>query len=150
MEIKVADRFEQHTGAIAHWNTGKLVDNFLVTTTLPCTEPSHRLWILEIIESECRAGSELIGQEFYVGEYVVHGVELLAEESGELVLARRAVFPQPDGPAISFVSEGVIKSLQKISWAIGREPPWDPPVKVKLKQVATGRGRRTFKLIPVK
>lgn len=149
MDIITPERKDIQGTAVATWRTSDLIGNFLVATSLPHDEPGHKMWILEIIDSDCTPGADLIGMEFYLGEYIVHPVELSDKVTGEVVVCRRSIFPQPDGPAISFVSEGVIRSLEKIAWALGRQPPWDPPVRVKLRQVSTGRGRRTFKLIPV-
>lgn len=138
-----------HETGTAVWRTSDLMDTFLVATSLPHDEQSHRMAILSIIDSECHAGSDLIGSEMYVGEYIVHPVALTDDETGEQVIARRLVLPQPDDIPVAFVSEGCIKSLERISWAVGRQPPWDPPVKVRLIQKKTSRGRRTFLLVPV-
>lgn len=139
---------ERHDRVIAAWLRHSGAEAFDCRTSLPVTEAWHRTAILSILDSDCVPGGSLIGQVFELGHYIVHPVELRDDESGEVTQAARIVLPQSDGPPIAFVSDGVIKSIAKIAWAIGREPPYDPPVKVRLKQLSSRGGRRYFKLVP--
>lgn len=139
---------EQHPGQMAAWTRHAMDRPFDVRTSLPTEEPTHRMLILSIVDSDCIAGGDMIGKEFDLGDYIIHPVELRDEETGEVSEELRCILPQEGGPPIAFVSRGVIKSIQKVAWAVGRTPPFRPPIRVRLKQVAVRGGKRTFKLVP--
>jgi hypothetical protein len=141
---------ENQAGTIIQWRTSDLVQHFPVYTTLPQATPEERAWVLSCIECECRAGADLIGQEMWIGDFVIHPVEKHDPETGEVTILRRLVLIQPDGPPISFASDGVLKSINRLVYVIGQEPPWEPPLKVKLKQRNIGNGRRMFYFEKVK
>lgn len=135
---------ENHAGTIVQWRTSDLMQHFPVYTTLPQDTPQLRAWILSLIECECTAGADMIGCDMYIGDFVVHPVEKHDPETGEVTILRRLVLVQPDGPPISFASDGVLKSINRLVYVMGREPPWEPPVKVRLRQRNIGNGRRMF------
>jgi hypothetical protein len=147
MSMPSPEKQERHGHEVAVWQTSDLMENFVVMTTLPHDEPRHRAHVLELIDSDSRAGGDLVGQCFFVSDFVIHLVPFADEHTGEVRVGRRIVFPQPDGLPISFGSEGVVRSLPKLAWACGREPPWDPPIKVLLKQRNLRGGHRTYTLI---
>lgn len=141
---------ENHAGSVVQWRTSDLVQNFPVYTTLPQETKEQRAWVLSIIECECRSGADMIGQELYLGDFVIHPVEKHDPETGEVTILRRSVFIQPDGPPISFASDGVLKSINRLVYVERSEPPWEPPIKVKLRQRNIGNGRRLFHFERVK
>ena len=77
-------------------------------------------------------------------------VEVADPQTGEISrrLLDRIVLVEPNGDAYACVSDGVRKSLQLLMHYYGA-PPWKPALKVKVEQVTTRRGFRTFILNPV-
>ena len=143
--LPAKEKVEVHDDLECRWTTADLKEMFLVHTSLPTTDETCRAMILSLLDAEAIKGGELIGEEFKISDYIVHAFPVVTPE-GEEVNVRRIVFPQDEGKPIAFVSEGVIKSIQRIAWAVGSAPPWDPPVKVVLRQRNTGQGRRYYLL----
>jgi hypothetical protein len=145
-----ARREETPEGLIAVWSPFENVTDFAVQTTLPTLEPAQRAVVLDIIEGEALHGGDLINADFLIRDYIAHPVDLTNEETGEVVSAVRMLLLHESHPPIAFVSLGILKSMGRLAWMLGREPPFDPPVLVRLKQVSTRGARRTFKLVPAK
>lgn len=136
-------------GIEARWFPAVLKEEFAVDTTLPAITQDERSLILSIIDGEEIKGQSVIGSIIYLSHYIMHPAEVLDKKTGELVDAIRTLLIQPDGPPISFVATGILKSIARIAWKVQHNPPFDPPVKVKLVQRGTGSGGRTYKLMPV-
>ena len=139
------EKVEVHDDLECRWTTSDLKEMFLVHTSLPTTDETCRSMILSLLDAEAIKGGTLIGQTFTISDYIVHAFPVVTPE-GEEMNARRIVFPQDQGQPIAFVSEGVIKSIARLSWAVGHPPPWDPPIKVVLRQRNTGSGKRYYLL----
>ena len=133
----------------AKWLPSHIREAFSVETSLPAVTAADRSAVLSVIEGETQSGESLVGEVIHLGHYVLHPVTLVDQITGEEVTAVRTILPQPDGGAVAFVSLGIIKSLGRIAWAVGKSPPYDPPLRVKLVSRGTGNGRRTYKLVPV-
>lgn len=136
-------------GLMARWKRTKDANGFVCESSMPMVTPQDRGRILDILDGECLAGGDLIGANFWLGDYIAHPVQLTDPETAEVIDAIRIVLPQPDAPPIAFVSIGILKSIARLSWKEGRTPPFDPPLRVKLRQVSARGGRRTFKLVSV-
>lgn len=141
-----AKREETPEGLIAVWNPFEDAGDFAIQTSLPSETKEQRAAAIALKNAESIKGGDLINTDFSLSHYIAHPVNLEDPETGEVVPAVRMVFPQPDGPPIAFVSIGVIKSLGELTFVVGREPPWIPPIVVRLKQVSAKGGRRVFKL----
>ena len=124
----------------AAWLRHNLTRGFDVETTLPTVEAWHRSTILSIIDSDCVLGRSAVGSEIEIGHLIMHEVEVRDNETGELRPEIRTVLPQSAGPPISFCSRSIIKAIQRIRYAVGHPPPYDPPIKVRLKQRQGGKG----------
>lgn len=125
------------------------LDSFPVMSTLDQSSEANRLKLLSIIEGPAQKGADHLGGVIALSDYIIHQVDLTDEETGEMFPAARTLLLQPEGPPIEFVSVGVLKSLQRIATMMKRLPPYDPPIAVRVTQVSTRGGRRTFKLVPV-
>lgn len=71
-----------------------------------------------------------------------HPVELVDENTGELVQTLRTVLIDKDGKNYDAVSQGVASSLQKI-FAIVGPAPFTPPLKIKVVEQKTRKGYKT-------
>lgn len=136
-------------GLVAEWFPAELLSQVAWQTTMPNETPEERLRVLEVIEADAIKGRSMAGKVFEIRDYVCHPCRMTIEETGEIAIGCRTVFPQPDGPPIGFVSMGILQSLGRIVEALKRQPPFDPPLKVTLK-ISSGRGPRiVYKLVPV-
>ena len=83
---------------------------------------------------------EHIGEELSVVDVVAYPVQLVDENTGEIVNALRTILIDKDRNSYSAVSQGVTNSLSRIFSIVG-EPSWkDEPLKLKAKKVATRNG----------
>jgi len=94
------------------------------------------------------SGGDPVGKEFDVRYWMVHEVDFESQETGEIVRTYRTVFVSPDGQTVSVVSEGVAAGVHEIFQQFGNKP-LDPPLRLKINQIKTGRGRRFYQLVPV-
>lgn len=147
-EQQIVKQEQTPEGLVAQWERAFDPASFTMQTSLPVTTPKERGDVLNILEGECIKASDVINNTFEFTDYIAHPVTLVNEETGETADAIRLILLGPDTPPISFCSLGVLKSLQRIVWQRGQQPPFDPPARVKLKQVSTRGARRTFKLVP--
>lgn len=102
-----------------------------------------------LMKMRCRAdrpGDELVGQLVHVTHAMVHEVHLTKEDGAETVSLPRTVFFAADGSTLAFVSMGAYESLRFIL-AIYGQGPWEPPLPVRVRQVKTRSGFRTYELL---
>ena len=123
--------------------------NFPVWSSLASDTPERRLKLLELIEGTSEPGSNYLNAIVSYSDYLTHPVDLTDDETGEVFTAWRTIIMGPDHPPIAFVSVGILKSLQRLASVLKLNPPYDPPLQVRISQQATSGGRRTFKLVPV-
>lgn len=115
---------------------------------LQALSAKDRARVVRLLQEPGEPLSAFIGQQITVEHVLVHNIELLNEETGELEEASRLVVIAPDGTAYSCVSEGIRRSIGLLAQVYGM-PPWKGGMKVMVKQLTTRRGRRTFVLTPV-
>lgn len=140
---------ETAEGLVASWIPARLFEDFAWQTSLPDETLDERRKILAIIEGEEIKGQTIIGSTLYVSHYVCHPINLRIKNTEEFATGVRTILPQPEGPPVSFTALGILQSLKRIAHTERRTLPFDPPMKVLLKQVGTSGARRTYKLIPV-
>lgn len=116
-----------------------------VWSSFPATDANR---VIRYMQGKASPLSENIGQTILVEHVLAHRVEMVDEESGEITLGDRIVLVTPKGDAYQAVSAGVRRSVQLIAHFKGL-PPWTPPLKLKVEQIPTRRGFRTFTLTPV-
>lgn len=84
--------------------------------------------------------ADCIGETLELVDVVAHPAQVVDEETGEVVEILRTVLIDKDGVSYSASSVGITNSLEKIFAIVGM-PSWaDEPLKVKIKQIATGNG----------
>ena len=83
-----------------------------------------------------------------VKDLLVHRVEIVDTNTGEIIEADRIVMIRPDGTSVACVSAGIRRSLQLIC-NLYRLPPWVPSMHLRIQQKSTRSGRRTYNLTPV-
>lgn len=91
---------------------------------------------------------DCINKVIAVANYYCHKIEIVREEDGEVRDCIRCVLIEPDGKAWAFVSDGIAKEIARIIDVFGAGP-YNPPVKVEVKQIQTRNNRSTLSLLPV-
>lgn len=124
-------------------------EQFWLSTSLPATHANHKLMLLSIWESECDAAEGWIGREFLYSDYLIGPATTTDDETGEVVFFLRMLVIGPDHPPIAFGAKSAIDAIQKLAYAVGRNPPWDPPLRVRLRQARAKGPNRVYKFIPV-
>lgn len=114
----------------------------LVTSLDPAIKDQARLLLRATQGSATFTADDLLKQDIEVVHVVLHPVSIETED-GELIQITRSVLISPSGETAGFASDGVIKSLQSLASIYG-PPPWNPPLRLKLVQVNTRKGRRYY------
>lgn len=91
---------------------------------------------------------DLKGQAFPVKYWYAHKVKIFQPQGGEYLDATRVVLLSPDYQAVGFTSEGITQSLAQMIMAFGLKP-FDPPVNIRVDEITTRMGRKTYALAPV-
>ena len=87
--------------------------------------------------------ADRIGQEIEVEDAFAHEVQIVKEDTGEVISAIRLVLFSPDGSAYQCVSRGAWDSLRRLCVLFG-PLPWKGGRSLVVRQKNTGRGRRIF------
>lgn len=82
------------------------------------------------------------GEVIEMVNVAAHPVELVDENTGELVQSLRTVIIDKNGKNYDAVSQGIASSLQKI-FAIVGNAPFNPPLKIKVVEQKTRKGFKT-------
>lgn len=118
-----------------------------VFTSLDIATDQGKAQLLMAMQGENDALGDLVGEVVEVSHLVVHNVEVLDEQTGELLERDRIVIITPDGSMLAAVSQGIRKSVQLLTALYGL-PPYTPALRVKVVQVNTRKGRRLYQLVP--
>jgi hypothetical protein len=104
-----------------------------------------RSLVLRGLNGADKKTEDVLGQELDVVYALVHPVRLVNRETGEEGYHPRIVLYLTDGTTVGFVSHGILSSLRTLArW---RGPTaWEPPMRVRVRQVTTSNHRRTLVL----
>lgn len=83
--------------------------------------------------------SDFINKEIAVRDVLVSICEVANEETGEISQAPRVVLIDEDGKAYQCVSNGMFNAVSNAIKVFGA-PTWEPPLNVKIRQQAVGKG----------
>lgn len=120
-----------------------------IWTSLDPTTPEGKAAIVGHMQGEsAEAIGDALNTIVEVANILVHRVEIVDTNTGELLEADRIVMIRPDGSSVACVSAGIRRSLQLIC-NLYSLPPWNPAMRLKVQQKQTRAGRRTYNLVPV-
>lgn len=77
--------------------------------------------------------------------YYAHPVEMEVGDTGEMGRQTRVILIDSDLATVSFVSQGVVSSMDLILTHLG-QGPWTTPVMMALRKKKTGKGRQVYSL----
>ena len=130
------------SGMIALWNSraGSL-DNF-------DGDDMQQFKRRMICMNDTEKGGDHLNETILVKYWMVHEVQIVNKDTGEVNDCYRVVLITPEWKAYAFVSAVLAKGVREIYRKFGTEP-LDPPLAVQVKQKQTGGGKRCYTLVPV-
>lgn len=123
--------------------------NSNIFTTIEGTDRKSKVAVYNAISAPDKKIAECIGEVIEIKDFVVHEVQVLDENTGELANLLRTVVISSDGTSYEAVSIGIANSLQRLIAFLGKPSEWDEPVKVKIKQKKTRNGDNKVTLLEI-
>lgn len=111
-------------------------NNFAIATNIDVMGDAGLALLMKCTGQPTVPSDTLDGVPFPVKFYYAHMVELANQRTGEIESRVRLVLVSPEGETCSFVSQGVIDSLDLIRRFKG-DGPYNPPLKVKVTRQKT-------------
>lgn len=119
-----------------------------IRTSLELDSDRGRKLLFACMGGEVVAGKDAINTQIEIVDYLIHPVDSVDEDTGEVRKWVRTCLVSPAGAVIAFGSGGILKSLQLLSVQWGKAP-WEPPIRATVKVRAIGGGRQWYTLEPV-
>lgn len=114
-----------------------------IATSLDMKKPEERLAAYRAIQTQDKAGLDMLNQPLQLRHWLCHDITLTDPETGEVSDAVRTVLILEDGTRVGFVSDGLLKSLKAIEAFFG-PAPWTPAIRGTVKQINSRSGRRFY------
>lgn len=105
--------------------------------------------IFNSINSPDKRVSDCIGETISLRNIVAHPIQLVDENSGELVETMRMVLIDEDGTSYEAVSTGIVNAVSRILQIFGQPDTWTAPIKVKPVQKGTRNGNNKVTTLKV-
>lgn len=139
---------EIEDGLVVRWGGQIGADGADLWTCLPHDTDTEMLLLQSIFESEARGARQVLEKPFLLHSFIARPCEIRRQESDELVQGVRLMLLVQGDMPIATTSWGVFKSVKGLVKDLKRQPPWDPPIRVKITS-SSYRGMPYFKLVPV-
>lgn len=105
--------------------------------------------IFNSINSPDKRISDCIGEVISLANIVAHPIQLVDEDSGELVETMRMVLVDDKGTSYEAVSTGLVNAVARILQIFGQPDTWQAPIKVKPVQKGTRNGNNKVTTLKV-
>lgn len=102
-------------------------------TNLAADDPLAEILVAKAMGVADRRTRACVGQPLRLTGYVVHPVELVNKETGEITVKLRCVLLTEDGGTISSMSGGVLRVLREVARSRGPKR-WHPPVDAEIRE----------------
>lgn len=96
--------------------------------------------IFNAVNSPDKRISDCIGETINLANIIAHPIQLVDENSGELMSAMRMVLIDVNGKSYEAVSSGLVNAVQRILQIFGQPETWEKPIPVKPVQKSTRNG----------
>ena len=110
--------------------------------------PHGKMLVMKGMGEPDQRKEDVINSVLEVANVLCHPASKTDERTGEVSEFIRTVLFTKDNLTVAFGGEGIFKSAALLCQLWG-EPPWSPPLRVRVKQVKTGAGRQLILLEPV-
>ena len=119
--------------------------NLPMYTSLDPHVKEERILLGKAMNQADMRAAQFMDKPFPVANVLIHLVPLPVEDkdgelTGEVNMQPRTVLIGAKGETAQFVSQGLARSLRNI-FALWGQPPWNPPLNLKLRQIETKKGR---------
>lgn len=105
--------------------------------------------IFNSINSPDKRISDCIGETISLANIVAHPIQLVDENSGELIETMRMVLVDDQGTSYEAVSTGIVNAVSRILQIFGQPDTWTAPIKVKPVQKGTRNGNNKVTTLKV-
>lgn len=105
--------------------------------------------VYNMINNPDKRISDVIGEVIYIKDVLAHSIEVVSEETGEIIQALRTVIIDDKGVSYEAVSQGVTNSLSRIMDIFGQPNTWEKPIPVKPVQKSTRNGNNKVTTLKV-
>ena len=105
--------------------------------------------IFNSINSPDKRISDCIGETISLANIVAHPIQLVDENSGELIETMRMVLVDDKGTSYEAVSTGIVNAVARILQIFGQPDTWTAPIKVKPVQKGTRNGNNKVTTLKV-
>lgn len=105
--------------------------------------------IFNSINSPDKRISDCIGEVINLANIVAHPIQLIDENSGELIEAMRMVLVDDKGTSYEAVSTGIVNAVARILQIFGQPETWAAPIRVKPVQKGTRNGNNKVTTLKV-
>ena len=105
--------------------------------------------IFNSINSPDKRISDCIGETISLANIVAHPIQLVDENSGELIETMRMVLVDDQGTSYEAVSTGIVNAVARILQIFGQPDTWTAPIKVKPVQKGTRNGNNKVTTLKV-
>lgn len=105
--------------------------------------------IFNSINSPDKRISDCIGETISLANIVAHPIQLVDENSGELIETMRMVLVDEKGTSYEAVSSGIVNAVARILQIFGQPDTWATPIKVKPVQKGTRNGNNKVTTLKV-
>jgi len=116
-----------------------------VLTTYDCANPVQRRKVFAALNADCQGAADWINKVLVVQHVVMHPVAITDEETGESTTEVRTILIDLEGNCVAFVSRMVEQFFERLT-VFGMPGPWDPPLKLLLRQKQFKGGRSGYTL----
>lgn len=130
-EPTALDGYNPFSGAMRYWANWQL------------TSKPDKARLMKAFQQADLKADDILGKPISVTHVLVHPVEIVDEETGEVTPCHRTVFVLDDGRTVGFVSAGILKSLGLIC-AMEGTGPWPGGITLMVRQITVKRARRMY------
>lgn len=118
-------------------------------TSQPLETLDQKLRLHGVIEGSADGSAQWINQVLGVVNVTMFPDRILSKQSGELVDVIVTIIHTDSGDDIRFTSGGIARSIVRLL-QLGLQPPYDPPLRLCLKQIPLDDGRSMLTLVAPK
>ena len=105
--------------------------------------------IYNAINSPDKKLDECLGEVIELKDIIAHEVELVDQNTGEVIRPLRTILVDTKGMTYQAVSVGVANSLTRIFQIFGQPGTWETPIKVKPVKKKTNNGTNMVTLLEI-
>lgn len=109
----------------------------------------EKMKIFNAINGNGKRIAEMLGKTIMLKDVVAHSIQLMDEQTGEIIDTVRVVLIDDKGESYAGVSAGIMNSLSKIFMIYGEPENWEEPIKVEIQQKSTRNGNNKVNTLEV-